>query len=384
MRWLLGLTGKTRVEKTGERTVIYNYSRYKHGKLTKRALLCYLTGPVIADMNGETINRFSNSGIALSWMQVLNEMGYIVDLVEWNDTEFTPTKTYDLVIFHGGHNFAHIRKHLEGEPTIIHFLTGSYWRFNNQQEDARRADFKKRHGAWTPRDRSISVSEDPVNEAADSIIVLGDPSMRDTYPASYKKVLTINNASYPDDHFDTTTKAYNTARQNFLFFAGSGNIHKGLDLLIDAFQSLDEHLYIMTVLDQPVIKALKRELKRPNIHLIGEVPMRTPPFYETIDKCAFVIAPSCSEGQAGSVVECMNQGLIPLISKETRLDARDYGAILPANTIPEIQKMVHYFGRLPSAQVKALAQKTRATAKREHSPDFFRAQLKDAIQQTVS
>ena len=384
MRWLFGLTGKTRVMQTGERTVIYNYARHKQGKLTKRALLCYLTGPVVADMSDEAINRFSNSGIALSWMQVLNEMGYMIDVVEWNDTDFTPTKTYDLVIFHGGHNFAHISQHLSSKPPIIHFLTGSYWKFNNEQEDARRAAFTKRHGVETPRDRYISVSEDPVNEAADGIIVLGDPTMRQTYPPSYKKVVTINNASYPDDHFDSVNKDYEAARKNFLFFAGSGNIHKGLDLLIDAFQSLDEHLYIMTVLDKPVMEALKTELERPNIHVIGEIPMRTPPFYDVIDKCAFVIAPSCSEGQAGSVVECMNQGLIPIVSKETRLDARDYGAVLTSNTIAEIQKTVRHFGQLSAQEVERLARKTRKTAQSQHSPDFFRKELRDALEQILS
>jgi glycosyltransferase involved in cell wall biosynthesis len=379
MHWLLGHTGKTRVEKTGERTVIYDYNRHKRGRLTKRALLCYLTTPVVQNLNGETMTRFSNSGIALSWGQVLNEMGYTVDIIEWNDTDFTPQDQYDLVIFHGGHNFAHISKYLAGQPKIIHFLTGSYWKFNNEQEDARRSDFKKRHGVETPRDRYISVNEDPVNEAADGIIVLGDPSMRGTYPASYRKIVTINNASYPDDHFDTTVKDYKTARKNFLFFAGSGNIHKGLDLLVDAFQSLDEHLYIMTVLDKAVMDALKKELSRPNIHVIGEIPMRTPPFYEVVDSCAFVITPSCSEGQAGSVVECMNQGLIPIVSKETRLDARGYGAVLSQNTIPEIQATVRHFGALPARDVEAMARKTRGIAISEHSPASFCKELRQAI-----
>jgi len=270
LRKLLGHIGRTRVERQDEHVIISNYNRHKNGRMDKRALLCYLTAPVVADLAGETINRFSNSGIALSWVQVLNEMGYAVDIIEWNDTNFTPQKTYDLVVFHGGHNFARISQHLRAQPKIIHFLTGSYWRFNNDKEDERRADFKKRHGADTPRDRYIAVSEDPVNEAADGIIVLGNPSMRDTYPSHYKKVITINNASYPDKHFSKNKKDYASARKNFLFFAGSGNIHKGLDLLIDAFQNLDEHLYIVTVLDKPVMKALKKELTRPNIHLAGE------------------------------------------------------------------------------------------------------------------
>lgn len=380
---LLALTRKTYIKRDGERTIVCNYTRYRGGRLNKRALLCYLTAPVIADMNGEPISRFSNSGIALSWVQVLNEMGYVVDVIEWNNTTFTPDVRYDLAIFHGGHNFEHISKHLKGSPHIIHFLTGSYWKFNNDQEDMRRADFKKRHGIETPRDRYISVSEDPVNEAADGIIVLGDPSMKATYPSSYKQIVTINNASFPDDHFDQVQKEYEAAKNNFLFFAGGGNIHKGLDLLIDAFQGLEEHLYIMTVLDEAVMMALQKELKAPNIHLIGEVPMRTPSFYEIVDQCAFVIAPSCSEGQAGAVVECMNQGLIPVVSKETRLDAHEYGVVLKSNTIPEIQKVVHELSSLPAEDVETKAARTRHIAQTEHSPESFRRELRNAIAQIL-
>lgn len=363
----------------GGQTIIYNYNKFKHGVLNKRALLCYLTAPIAEDLAGQAINRFSNSGIALGWAQVLNELGYMVDVIEWNDINFTPSRTYDLVIFHGGHNFEHISRHLHGRPKIIHFLTGSYWKFNNSQEDKRRSEFKKRHGVILPRDRYISVSEDAVNEASDGIIVLGDPSMRETYPTNYKKVLTINNASYPDDHFEKVKKDYVTARKNFLFFAGSGNIHKGLDLLVDAFQDLDEHLYIVTVIDQIVMEALGKELARPNIHVVGEIPMRTQPYYDVLDKCAFVILPSCSEGQAGSVVEAMNQGLIPIVSRETRLDARIFGKVLQANAIPEIQRTVHLLAEQDAKNIKTMADKTRQVALHEYSPDSFRRRLVEAI-----
>lgn len=372
---------KTHIEHHRDRTVISNYGHYKIGRLNKRALICFLTAPVIADLAGEETIRFSNSGIALSWVRVLNEMGYILDIVEWNDTEFIPKETYDLVIFHGGHNFARISKHLSGQPKIIHFSTGSYWKFNNDKENQRRIDFEKRHGGKLPPDRHIDASEDEVNEMADGIILIGSPSIRDTYPSRYKQkpILTLNIASYPDSHFDKTKKNYATARKNFLFFAGSGNIHKGLDLLIDAFQDLDEHLYIVTVLDKPVMKALKQELARPNIHLIGEVPMRTPQFYEIVDQCAFVILPSCSEGQPGSVVECMNQGLIPIVSKESRLDASKYGRILQTNTVPEIKKKIRSLSGLPAEAVEAMANTTRQVTMGNHSPEIFRKQLRNAI-----
>jgi len=380
---LFGLSRKAapKISTQDNRLRIYSFNKYLR-RVKGSALLCYLPQTVADEIRGQSTLRFSNEGLGSSWAKVLNELGYSVDIISWDDTEFKPDKTYDLVVFHGGKNFDNIFPKLAGETAIIHFLTGSYWKFNNQAEDARLKDFGRRHGLKAARDRYIYDSEDPVNQAADGIIVLGDPSMKDTYPKNLK-VLTINNASYPDDHFDKVKKDYARARENFLFFAGAGNIHKGLDLLIDAFKDLKAHLYIVARPDKKVIAAFKNELQRPNIHLVGEINMRTAEFYEIMDKCAFVILPSSSEGQAGSVVEAMNQGLIPIVSKETRLDARGYGLVLKANSIQAIKQAVKKMSSLKPEEAEALAQKTRQTAIFEHNPDKFWKKKKKDIQEIL-
>lgn len=368
-----------------DQQVIHDYREFlrSFSPRKKRALLSYLTLPVMEELNSKKIVRFSNSGIALSWVRVLNELGYTVDIINWDDKEYVPQREYDLVVFHGGKNFNNVYPALKGKPKIIHFLTGSYWRFNNSAEDARIKDFERRHKIKVERDRYIHAPEDPVNEVADGIIVLGDPSMRNTYPEKYSLVLTINNGSCPDKHFRKIKKNYAGSKHNFLFFAGSGNIHKGLDLLIDSFKDLDEHLYIVTVLDKKVLAVFKQELKLPNIHLIGQVEMRSAQFYELMDKCAYAILPSCSEGQAGSVVEAMNQGLIPIVSKETRLDTGSFGVTLKNNSIKCIKETVHHMAMLETTNVKKLSRLTRQAVKKDHSPKKFRKDLKKAVEQVL-
>ena len=359
--------------------MISGFAKYGPRRPRKSALLSYLTPPVLAELRGEELVRFSNSGLAVSWVRVLNELGYRVDIIDWDDDSQKLSKDYDLVVLHGGKNFDAISKQLKPSTKIIHYLTGSYWKFNNSQEDQRLKNFYKRHNVQVERDRYIYADEDVVNEAAQGIIVLGDKSMKTTYPTKYKNVLTVNNASYPDTHFDKINKEYERGRNRFLFFAGSGNIHKGLDLVIEAFKDLDQELYIVTVLDREVLAVYKDVLKKPNIHVIGQVDMRSQQFYQIMDACAFVILPSCSEGQAGSVVECMNQGLIPIVSKETRLDAKQYGYILPDCRITTIQKTIETMSTLPAAKVASMSLKTRQVAKDQHSPEAFRTQLKQAI-----
>lgn len=374
---ILRKNGQTVIEGYGEHLLRVSM------KKNKRALLSYLTDPVRCELEGEKLVRFSNHGLAAGWAKTLNKLGYVVDIIDWDNKDFKPSKPYDLMVFHGGKNYKQIAPRIKGEPKIIHWLTGSYWKFNNSEEDKRLRDFAKRHGVKVKRDRYIYDSEDEVNEAADAIIVLGDPSMKDTYPKEYKKVLTINNASYPDSHYSSVKKDYEKIKNNFLFFAGSGNIHKGLDLLIDSFKNLNQHLYIVAHTDKEVLEVFKNELELPNIHLYGEVGMRTEPFYKVMDLCAYVILPSCSEGQAGSVVEAMNQGLIPIVSKETRLDARKYGYVLSTSSISEIQELVKKVANLPGSTVKKMSKKTHKVAAKEHSPLSFEKQLKKAILQAL-
>ena len=52
-----------------------------------------------------------------------------------------------------------------------------------------------------------------------------------------------------------------------------------------------------------------RAVRDPNIHPVGWVTVNGSEYNELVRKCAFVILPSCSEGQSGSVVQCMYSGL---------------------------------------------------------------------------
>jgi glycosyltransferase involved in cell wall biosynthesis len=361
---------------------IFGFNKYLSKDIGKNALLCYLPQTIAAELHDEATVRFSNEGIGRSWPRVLNELGYVVDIISWDDKKFVPSKDYDLAVFHGGKNFHKIYPKLTNKPPIIHFLTGTYWRLNNAQEDRRLKDFESRHKIKLPRDRYIQESEDEVNETTKGIIVIGNKFTAGTF-RKYPSVIPVKNANYPDDHFNKIKKNYSKARNNFLFFAGAGNVHKGLDLVIDAFKNLQQDLYIIAPLEKDFLKAYKNEAKLKNIHFIGEVPMRTEKFYEILDKCAFQIFPSCSEGQPGSVVEGMNQGLIPVVSKESGLDADRYGVILNENTIDCIKKSVRQMSALDPDLVEAMAKKVRKIALKEHNPSKFRKDLKKAVQKIV-
>src|SRR4030043_281721 len=71
----------------------------------KRALLSYITTPFTKPKNDQSQIRFANIGVAKSIVYVLNQLGYIVDVIDWKDKKFVPRRKYNLFIGHGGEKF---------------------------------------------------------------------------------------------------------------------------------------------------------------------------------------------------------------------------------------------------------------------------------------
>ena len=352
-------------------------------KPTKRALLSYITLPFRLGPDDPRNIQFSNVGIARNIVRALNELGYIVDVVELTDTKYIPRRSYHLFIGHGGYNFERIASKLPPNTPRIYWSTGPHWEFWNQQERARIDNMRARRGVDYPYER-LDVSEEWACSHSDGIIALGNDFLRETYNR-FERVFTLNNAAYPDNHYDKMSKDFATARSNFLYFAGSGVVHKGLDLLLEAFIQVDVHLYICQRINADFYRIYRRELEDfSNIHLIGWVTMRSSEFYELVDKCAFLIHPSCSEGSAGSVVECMHQGLIPVLSRETTIDTDDYGIMLDTCSIDEIGKVVQDLSQRPPEWCEEMSRRTRRAALTEFSESAFLANMKKAIEAALA
>lgn len=355
---------------------IVNYGNGYLKKKPKRALLSYLPEPIERSFKGQKTVRFSNDGIALAWPKVLNNLGYSVDIVNWDDTDFVPKEDYDLFIAHGAKNFEHIYKNLVDKPKTIYFSTGSYWKFHNQQEEGRFKDFKKRHGIDLPKDRYIEANEEFANKSADAIICLGNKDVKETYN-KFKHVYNLPIGCFPDDHLKQHPKDFESNKFNFLFHAGGGNIHKGLDLAIDAFELLPDnyHLTIMTPMDKDFKKYYSNVLSKPKYQLLGSLDLRSPEFYEALDNCNYVILPSCSEGSPGSVVECMMQGIIPIVSTEAHIDVGKFGIQLSNSLVGTIKQSLEKLATMPLGEIQKMSNRARHTALNDYSPAIFEKNL---------
>lgn len=381
VRQRLGLLTAKLFRSAPYHVVVRDFSEYLRGPAKGRALLSYRTLPIEDLVAGRMAQQFSNDGAIQAIAQVLNELGYVVDVIDWNDEQPDLNEKYDLLIVHGGINYEHVKTFRKPQGRLIYYSSGSYWKYHNAQEAARFRAFEERHGIKLTYDRHIGASEEPVNRAADLIISLGNAQTARTYSA-FKHVAHLQAASVPEPRdLPIDSKDYATARKHFLFMAGPGNIHKGLDRALDYFQSHQElHLHIMTKFDDQFEKHYHAALyDSPNIHSYGYVPFRSPEFYDIIDQCAYSLLFSCSEGSPGSVIESMEQGLIPVITKTSHLDIGDAGYVIDDVEDETISPIIQKAAGHSSQKVHGMSRASRNLITKKHRPEHFRSELKKIL-----
>ncbi len=344
-----------------------------------RALVSYITAPFSLYPEDHRNLQFSNTGIARSIVQTLNNLGYQVDLVEWDNTRFRPRRPYDLFFGHGGSNFAPLARQMPPQATKIYFATTLEWREQNRREARRFAELTARRGVSLPSDRRISDNEDEAYAIADSIICLGNEEARATF-AAFPHVININNAAYEDAQPLLAAKDFAQGSNRFLFFSSTGNVHKGLDRLLEAFVQTECHLYICQNITPEFANVYHNELSAPRIHTIGYVLMRSPEFHDLMRTCNFIIHPSCAEGQPGSVLECMHRGLIPVLSRENNIDTGEFGITLPDCDVPTIARMVTELSRQTLDWYADKARQTQQAARQHHSAQGFSSELRSAVE----
>lgn len=359
------------------------YKEYCTVVPSKRALVSYLVAPLLPVQAKRDHTIFSNLGIAQQIPRALNELGYEVDIVPWDDANWVPKRYYDIYIGHGGINFEHISRALPSETTQIYFSTGIYWREFNIREAQRIYDLALRQGYLLAPDRSIKFSEEFANQTADGIICLGNQNAVQSY-RQFPLVIGINNAVYPLNSQGLCEKGFDHGRQHFLFFSGGGSLHKGLDLLLEAFAGTELHLHICQVIDPIFAEIYKTYLtQHSNIHLHGHTRMRSPEFEHLASLCNWTISATACEGQPGATLECMAYGLIPILPETANIDLKDFGILLPDTRIDEIRKTILYASQMSEKECKHLAQRTTSETREEYSPEKFTLQFKTAVQNII-
>jgi len=352
---------------------VIGYAQGASGDLDGRALMTYVAWPFYLDSESR-LRGHVNGAQSVEVAKALCRLGYIVDVVDWQDTGFVPTNHYD--VFFGMHyNFERLLPYLDETTVKIYYGTGTYWSFEIAAEQQRVKALKSRRGAEIKL--PIRLGPNSWVQIADAVVVMGNSFTASTYhPHSYA-VFAIDNSARLIAPPDLEHKDFAAARRNFLAFPSTGLLHKGLDLVLEAFvKSPDMDLWVCGPLlaetERDFIRIYRQELfHTPNIHPIGWIDTHSEEFRQLTDKCAFVVFPSCAEGMAGGVLDCMGRGLIPLVSREAGIDTDDFGVTFEDCSVDVIRQVVTAMAEQPAEPLRWMAQEAFRQACTRYSLDSF-------------
>ena len=285
----------------------------------KKCLLVYITHPFVRKISDTHQNQWQ----AIEMARIIGTFGYNVDVADYSQENKLRriNNKYDLIIdiLPREKNFwTHCMN--EGCKTII-YRTESSQKFSYEQELQRLADLQQRRGAKLQLLRASleKTQQEREIEKANLFWFIGNSYNLKSYDYLHiPPVCYIKNNGYI---FDWLNMNITRDKKNFLYFASFGQVHKGLDLLLEIFSQpgFDCNLYICSsfINEYDFYKEYKRELlETPNIYPVGFVDINGSIFRELTENCAYSIVPSCSEAGCGSVLTVMSAGVIPIVSKE--------------------------------------------------------------------
>ncbi len=339
------------------------------GKASGNVLISYITLPFV--VSDRVLNAHTNRWECREIVNIFFEKGYAVDIIDWTNTTFIPKKKYAYFLdIHS--NMERLAPLLNKDCIKILHLTTSYWKFQNDAEQKRLLDLKVRRGVSLLQQRRIAPSR--ATDYADFISLLGNKVTEDTYNIPKGKITRIP-LSTTHTYTSPINKDFEAARKNFIWFGGSGMVHKGLDLVLEAFVGMPE--YHLTVFgkvanEKDFVEVYKKELyETPNIKVVGPIDPGSTEFQEICASSVALIYPSCSEGQSGAVITTMHTGLIPIISEHSGVDVEDFGIILKDSSIKEIQNAVRKIEALPIIELRSRAMKAWQYAQKNHTRERF-------------
>jgi glycosyltransferase involved in cell wall biosynthesis len=326
-------------------------------------------------------SQFSNQGIAQEIPRVLNELGFAIDVIDYRNSSWRPKERYDLVVGHGGWACPKIFTELGGDPARVYLATGLYWREANVRVANRLLDVARQTGHLLPPERTTVAVEEEALRMCDGVVCIGNARTSRSFSA-YRNVYAIENAAYP-----LSLKTHDRARdiKSFVFLAGRGNVHKGLDLVLTAAELMPWRVHVCQIVQNEFLRVYGSKIEsNRNITLHGFVPTRSRKFQELAALSTWTILPTCAEGQPGSTIEAMTNGLLPILSDEANIDCDSFGILVERLTTEAVRDAMAYAASRTPKEIRTRQEGMHAALPARFSPEAFRESFKMAIRRILT
>jgi hypothetical protein len=331
--------------------------RPKNSPIKGRVLLSYLPYALLYDADDKFFEGHTNKWECREIARIFQAAGYEVDAIHYNNSKFRPRKKYNILIDIDT-NLQRLAPLLPTDCKKILHLTGSYSLYQNAAEQQRIKNLQQRRPNITytakRQIKNPKLSEKSL-ELADYCSLIGTPHTLQTYPKKYHSKINLVAVTASVMDRIKSAEEFVPAEKEFVWFAGGGAVHKGLDLLLEVFSCQPQ--FILNIVgglaeELDFLKIYDKELHLPNIRYHGPLNPNSEEFCAVAKKCFCFINPSCSESISTAAATCLTYGLYPLVSRDTGIALpENCGRYLETCSLTEIKKNIREIHNLSDAEL---------------------------------
>lgn len=345
-----------------------------------RVLLSYVVDPFLVRSEARISHAHTQDWEAWAMASTWRELGFAVDAIHWTHDRFLPADPYDVLI-DARRNLERLAGTVGPRCLKIFHAETAHWKTNDDAQLARLAGLEARRGIRLTRTRLVGANR--AIESADCATVLGNEWTLASYRPFGKPLFRVpisNALTYPAPE----TKDFEACRGRFLWFGGVGFVHKGLDLVLEAFAGQEGlHLDVAAPIDREpdFVDAYERELyATPNVRALGWLDVASPRFLEVAAADLGMVFPSCSEGGGGSAITAQHAGLIPVLTHETSVDLEpSFGVLLADARVETIRAAARELSARSAGELRSMALESWRRARERHTREAFRRNYRATV-----
>ena len=361
--------------------MVYKKTNVFNTNFNKNILFSYIVSPF---KNEKISHSHSNQLEAKVFAEILRDFVFNVDVYDLRYDSKINYNKYSLIIGFGQPFENSFYEKFSGKR--IFYGTGAHVCHQNNAELKRLKKLKKRKGEMLFPRRLVSQTWSSSTMLSDALFVTGNEWTSSTYKKFYNgPVYNIPISAYNFFPFKNLNRNWSEANKNFLWIGSSGLVHKGLDLCIDTFKDLsDYNLHIFGPKEEDFFNLYDSELKNKNIIYHGFVDISSFKFKKIVEKCGFVIFPSCSEGGAGSALTAMFTGLIPLVTKEASVNIKDFGFLINDISIKSLKQKIKEISSIEDKNLKIKSYKSFDYCKKNHTIKNYKKIIRKYLKELIN
>jgi hypothetical protein len=259
--------------------------------------------------------------------RIFNALNYNVDVIHYTNQKKLDYSKYDL-IFGFGESFEN--SFIDKDIKRIYYATGAHVCHQNYAEIKRIEEVNIKYNSTLLPKRLVPWNWSKSTSLSDALVVIGNEWTKSTYTEyTNRDVYSINATALINSGVESINRDIEKTKKSFLWFGSSGLVHKGLDLCLEFFrENKNLTLHVCGPMEDDFKKVFHDYFEEENIIFHDFTDVKSKIFIDIVSQCSFSILPTCSEGQATSLLTTMGAGLIPISTIYSGVDVDKYGFLI--------------------------------------------------------